>query len=150
MPRTCFKPFRTCLRQSQLYPMPFTNTCVPSSGILTPHMIWAMGELLKVSPTPGGEYKHFLANNYREADASMRHRHSLANSYERRRGSQKVTVKISANNGFIGESQPIFVYPRGSYCKEYGPETSTLTITTCTWDTHSQAKKHFRSRKRMR
>jgi hypothetical protein len=65
-------------------------------------MIWPLGELSKALPTLNGEYKQVFADGHREADASIRLLHSVANSYERWKGSQEVTIiRISANNGFV-------------------------------------------------
>jgi hypothetical protein len=90
--------------------------------------------------TPKVEYKHFFADGYREADASIRLRHSVANGHERRRGSQKmIIVTKTVDHGFVwGNRSQLLVYAGGNYYKEHGPENATLMHVTGTRDTHSR------------
>jgi hypothetical protein len=81
-----------------------------------------------------------FADGNREADASIRLRHSVANSHERRRGSHEVTiVRKTADNGFArGNSNQPCVYPGGNYGEDHGLENATLMDSTGTRDTHSR------------
>jgi hypothetical protein len=101
----------TSLAKSDV-PIAPPNTFVPSVETCAPHRMWPLSKLSKVSLTPKGEYKQFFADDYREADASIRLPHCVVNSHEKRRGSQEVTiVRIAANNGFVrGNRSQLFLY----------------------------------------
>jgi hypothetical protein len=103
-------------------------------------MIWPLGKFSKASPTPKGEYKQLL-RMVTMADASVRLRHSVANSHDIRKGSQEVTiVTLTAHNGHVrGNRSQLFAYPKGIYCEKHGPENTTLMDSTGTHDTHSRA-----------
>jgi hypothetical protein len=100
----------------------------------------AVGEVIEsITDTRRGMQAVFADGN-RESDVSIRRRHSLANSHERRRGSQEVTiVRTSANYGFVRSNRSqLCVYPRGNYCKEYVSENGTLMDASGSRNTHSR------------
>jgi hypothetical protein len=80
-------------------PPPPLNTFVPSVETFTPRMMWPLGiTYRKHYRHPKGDTNSFCG----WLPDGIRLWHSVADSHERRRVSQEVTIKIKiADNGFV-------------------------------------------------